>query len=107
MTHYSGLCRICTEYDSGGGVKEPVHRIKSDEEGNEIKSLPPKQREPYDLALMKQKFVDGRRKKMTKRQKAVAAEQAKALIEAQQEIEAEADGAKILEIGESVGDEEE
>jgi len=107
MAHYAGLCRICTEYDSGGRVKGAVHRIKVYKDGTEIKSSAPHQTESYDLAMMKQKFVERRRKKMTKKQKATAAEQAKALIEAQSEIEKEADGAEILEIGESMGDEEE
>ena len=103
VSHYKGLCRICTEYDSGGGVKGAVHRIRVDEGGNEWKKSVYTQRQPYDVMAMKQRFLDQRRKKMTKRQKATVKKQKKALIDAQKEIK----NGEFIEIGEAVGDEEE
>lgn len=105
-THYSGLCRICTKYDSGGGVEEAVHRERLNEDGTLYKKAEQRRMEPMEMSQMKAKFVEQRRRQLTKRQKALVAEEAKALREAQAEIAAEADDEGMLEIGEDASEEE-
>jgi len=36
---HKGLCHECTQYDSEGGVVEPVYRVRTDEYGNSIERI--------------------------------------------------------------------
>ena len=104
-SHYNGLCRVCTEYDSGGSVKEAVQRERINEDGSSYVKVE-RRIEPMEMAQMKAKFVEQRRRQLTKRQKALVAEEAKALKEAQAEVASQADEEGMLEIGENVSEEE-
>ncbi len=57
-THFKGLCRKCTEYDDAGHPVKPVHRIRLNHT--------PTQHTPH--IRTKNDFVDGRRKKPSKKQ---------------------------------------
>ena len=103
VAHHKGLCRECTTYGEDGSIINPVPRERVDSKGNKhvIKNTT---RDSMDLARMKQKFVDSRRRKLSKKQLALAKKEAKALMEAQAELEKENNG-EIVEFGESVEEE--
>lgn len=100
--HHKGLCRECTTYDESGNIISPVPRERVDSKGKKYISQRV-QRESLDLQMVKQKFLNNRRKKLTKKQRALAEKEAEALRIAQKELEGENDG-DVVELGESVID---
>tara|TARA_R110002020_G_scaffold317108_1_gene532791 strand:- start:575 stop:919 length:345 start_codon:yes stop_codon:yes gene_type:complete len=103
ITHHKGLCRECTTYDEKGKILTPVPRTRVDSNGN-AHVVEKGIRNTVNLNLMKRKFVDSRRKKLTRKQLALAKKEAEALKAAQQELEAENDG-EMVEFGEAVEEE--
>ena len=103
MAHHKGLCRSCTTYDEEGNIVNPMPRERVDSKGNKYVSQQ-RIRENIDLSMMKRKFVDGRRRKLTKKQQALAKKEAEALKAAQKELEAANEG-NIVEFGEAVEEE--
>lgn len=104
-TRFKGLCRDCTEYDEGGSVVTPIQRVRVNEDGSDYEKVE-RRREPMEMAQMKAKFVEQRRRQLTKRQKAFAAEEAKLVAEARAEVAEEAGEDGLLEIGEDASEEE-
>jgi hypothetical protein len=104
-TNFKGLCRECTEYDDSGGVVSPIQRVRVNEDGSEyVKTI--RRAEPMEMAQMRAKFIEQRRRQLTKNQKALAVEEAKLVAEAQSDIKAEAGEDGMLEIGENMSEEE-
>jgi len=104
-SRYKGLCRDCTEYDDGGSVVSPIHRDRINADGSEyVKLVRPM--EPMELSRLKAKFVEQRRRQMTKRQKALATKEAELIKESQSEVVEAAGEEGLLEIGEDATEEE-
>ena len=104
---YKGLCRLCSTYGDEGVLIEGIVRLKVDEEGNEWKTQD-RRRGSYDLSDMKRRYLESRRRKLSRSEVKLAEREAKELHDAQEELLE--DGVQdMVEIGESVNgiDEEE
>ena len=104
-TKFKGLCRECTEYDGSGVAITPIQRVRVNEDGSEyVKTI--RRTEPMEMAQLRAKFIEQRQRQLTKKQKALAVEEAKLVAAAQADIKAEAGEDGMLEIGENVSEEE-
>ncbi len=104
--HHKGLCRDCTEYDENGKIVTPVPRERVDSTGNRWVFQKNPVGESRDMQMMKNKFLEQRRKKLTKKQRSVVEEQLKQLAKDQKLAQEEVGEDGIFEIGESVDEEE-
>ncbi len=103
-THFKGLCRDCTEYDDGGNPVKPVHRVRLNHNPT-----------PFTQnRKTKEGFLNSRRRNPTKKQlKAIkeALNEHSAPVSLQHEHDENCDPncghADFVEIGESIGGEEE
>jgi len=110
--NYKGLCRSCTEYGEGNNVVTPINRVKVFESGEVMPTIGKNMPQP----ITRQDFVNHRRsqKRLTKKQIAAleAAHkhtQAGYTANPDEHIhteDCEHNHAEIMEIGESLGEEE-
>ena len=78
--------------------------MRVDSQGHEYISVR-RVSESYDMTRTKQLFIENRRKKLSKNQRALAKKEAEALRDAQRELKKQNEG-EIVEFGESVMEEE-
>ncbi len=106
VSHHKGLCRDCTEYDDNGVIITPVRRERVDSQGNKwVKQTTRVSRDNINLQMIKQDMVNKRRKKLTKKQKALLEEQVKQMVEDKKVAESEIGESGLFEIGEAVEEE--
>ena len=104
--HHKGLCRACTEYDDKGNILKPAPRERVDSQGTRWVVEKNRPQDNYDMQVLKNKFLDQRRKKLTKKQTALLEKQIKQLAKDKKIAESEVGDDGIFEIGEGVGEEE-
>ena len=101
-THFKGLCRNCTEYDTEGQPTKPVQRMRM--------NYTPTTNNPHTLS--KNDFLNARRRKPTKKQIEAIKEQFNAQSKAlhhqhEHECGDDCEHEEFTEVGESIGSEEE
>ncbi len=105
IAHHKGLCRTCTDYDDTGTVLKPVQRTRLNADGSVWKATE-RRVQPAAITLDALRAHRKSQKKLTKKQRAQAEAQQKAIadamkleMEAKAALEAQEDGSVV--IGES------